>query len=161
MKREKILSFIMMFVLCTLGISGCSINNNEFNNNTNNSIADFEYPEESDFEFEVSKDEITAKKGEIVTIDCTLKNVSNENYYIEHGVETITYSYNEISEEINAIAVLDNFKSNSVISRRLNITVNESGNIQVFATIYVKPSQYSDQNKAYTFEKDILVNEVS
>ena len=76
-------------------------------------------------------------------------------------METITYSYNGISEEINAIAVLDNFKSNSEISRRLNITVNESGNIKVFATIYVKPSQYSDQNKVYTFERDILVNEVS
>ncbi len=161
MEIAKISSFIIMFVLCTLGISGCSINNNEFYNNTNNSIVDFEYPEESDFEFKVSKDEIIAKKGEIITIDCTLKNVSNENYYIEHGVETITYSYNGISEEINAIAVLDNFKSNSEISRRLNITVKESGNIKVFATIYVKPSQYSDQNKVYTFERDILVNEVS
>lgn len=76
-------------------------------------------------------------------------------------METITYSYNEISEVIDAVAVLDNFQSNSQISRRLNITVNESGKITVFATIYVKPAQYSDQNKTYTYKRNISVNVVS
>ncbi len=160
MKFSKILLLIMVFVLCALEISACSINNKEIDNQTNNSIVDFDYPEESDFEFVVSKDNLTVKKGETVTIDCVLKNLSNKNYYIEHGVETITYSYNEIGEELDAIAVLDDFQSNSEISRRLNITVNESGKITVSANIFVKPAQYSDQNKLYSFKKDIIVNVV-
>lgn len=161
MKISKILLLIMVVVLCALGISACSIDNKEIDNNSTNSSVSFNYPEKSNFVFEVSKDNLVVRKDEIMTVDCSLKNISNKDYYIEHGIEAITYSYNEFSEEMDAAAVLDNFKSNSEINRSLSITANESGKITVFATIYVKPSQYSDQNKLYTFEKDIIVNVVS
>ncbi len=153
MKHSKLL-FIIMSFLCLFGISACSGNNS----NTANPNASYNYPEKSDFVFEVSHDSIDIKKGEAITIECSLKNISNENYYIEHGMEAITYTYNELSENIETIAVLEQFKSDSVINRTLNITADKAGKITITASIDVKPSEFSDQYKTYTFEKDVVVN---
>ncbi len=158
MRLSKKLLISAMLVLCILGISACSKESNNSNDETINYNSDFIYPEKSNFSFEVSKDKINVKKGESITVDCVLKNISDENYYIEHGIETITYSYNDIGEEMDAVAILDEFKSNSEISRKLSISATESGKLTVSANIYIKPSQYSDQFKQYYFEKVVLVN---
>lgn len=163
MKNDKInfksAILIIIAVLCLFLMSACTADNS-LKDNDNTASTEFVYPEKSDFSFETDKETLTVKSGEDIVIKCTLKNTSDRDYYIEHGKETITYSYNDFWEVINAIAVLDNFKSNSEISRTLNIEAKDSGQVTVSAAISVKPSQYSDTFQVYEFEKTIQVNVV-
>lgn len=121
--------------------------------------SDFDYPSESDFTFTADIRDTAVRQGEPVIIDCSLTNDTNRDFYIEHGPETITYSYNDMSEAINAVAVLDTFKQGSCIERELSIPATTSGTITVTATIYVKPAQYADvdERREYTYVKDIAV----
>lgn len=159
MKNIKIISLIMIFVLCALGLGGCAGSGNSAAANADESasVSDFKYPKKSAFKFEVSESKVTAKKGDVIKINCFLKNTSKNDYHIEHGSETITYSYNDESEVITALAVLDDFKSDSEIQRGLEITADESGEIIVYAEISVKPSRFSEEMKTYNFEKKIKV----
>lgn len=160
--NKKILKsaiLIIISVLCLFLMSACSADNS-LKDNDKSVSAEFVYPEKSDFSFETDKDTLTVKSGEDIVIKCTLKNTSDRDYYIEHGEETITYSYNDFGEVINAIAVLHKFKSNSEISRTLNIEAKDSGQVTVSSAIAVKPSQYSDEFEIYEFEKTIQVNVV-
>ena len=152
MKRFKSAILIIISVLCFFLISACS--------SENDNSKEFVYPEKSAFLFETDTDTVTVRSGEDIVINATLKNTSDRNYYIEHGIETITYSYNDDGEIIDAIAVLDEFKSDSEISRTLNIKAKDSGQITVSADVSVKPSQYSDEFEIYEFEKIIKVNVV-
>lgn len=161
MKRDKKIFkstiWIVVSVLCLFFISACSADHSP-KENDNTVSAEFVYPDKSDFLFETDKDTVTVKNGENIVIKCTLKNTSDRDYYIEHGAESITYSYNDSGEVINTIAVLDEFKSNSQISRTLNIAAKDSGKITVSAAFSVKPSQYSEEFKTYAFEKNVQVN---
>lgn len=165
MKYVKITLLVIISVIFLLGVAACTKNNLATDTvdkptvkmNTDTDV-DFKYPEKSDFIFETDKNNVTVRNGENITIKCSLKNASDRDYYVEYGVEVITYSYNDFSETLNAIAVLDIFKSNSEYNRNLEITANKSGKITVSATIYVKPSQYSDQYEIYSYEKEIVVD---
>ncbi len=159
--NKKILksAILIIIAVCLFLMSACSADNS-IKDNDKTVSAEFVYPEKSDFSFETDKDTLTVKSGEDIVIKCTLKNTSDRDYYIEHGEETITYSYNDFGEVINAIAVLHNFKSNSEISRTLNIDAKDSGQVTVSSAIAVKPSQYSDEFEIYEFEKTIQVNVV-
>ncbi len=148
---------IIISVFCLFLMSACSADNSHADNDN---TAEFVYPEKSAFSFETDIDAVTVKSGENIVINAALKNTSDRDYYIEHGIETITYSYNDDGEIIDAIAVLDEFKSNSEISRTLNITAKDSGQITVSADFSVKPSKYSDEFEIYKFEKSIQVNVV-
>lgn len=111
--NKKILksAILIIIAVCLFLMSACSADNS-IKDNDKTVSAEFVYPEKSDFSFETDKDTLTVKSGEDIVIKCTLKNNSDRDYYIEHGEETITYSYNDFGEVINAIAVLHNFKSN-------------------------------------------------
>ncbi len=157
MKMTKILCIILLIpCLCLTG--ACSSGHAADGNTEANSASDTNYPNESAFQFEVSRESFDIKKGEMLKIDCGLKNISDEDYHIEHGAEAITYSYNGFGEAIDSIAVLEQFKSNSEISRTLNIRADYSGTVTVTASIDIKPSKHSDQYKTYTFKKDIAVH---
>ncbi len=160
MRVLKIILLIIISILCIFGISACSKDNSIVDTSNTGIKTNFNYPEKSEFVFEVSQENFSVRSGEVMTIDCSLKNISDRDYYIQHGVETITYSYNDLGEVMDAIAILENFKSNSEYNRTLEITANKSGKITVSATIYVKPSQYSDEYETYTYEKDIAVDVV-
>lgn len=143
---------IIISVLFLFLMSACSADNDN--------TAEFVYPEKSAFSFETDIDAVTVKSGEDIIINAILKNTSDRDYDIEHGLEPIMYSYNAFMEIVDAIAVIDNFKSNTEISRTLNITAKDSGQITVSADFSVKPSKYSDEFEIYKFEKSIQVNVV-
>ena len=77
--------------------------------------------------------------------------------FIEHAVETITFSYNGVSEEMDSLAVLEKFQTGKEINRTLDIKAQKSGIITITATIHVKPAQYSDTYKTYEYNEQIEV----
>ncbi|MDE6150102.1 MAG: hypothetical protein K2F81_08435 [Ruminococcus sp.] len=117
----------------------------------------FDYPDKSEFSLSAKIQNSNVKSGGSFIIDCSLKNNSDRDFYIEHGSQTITYSYNGDSEFHNLIAILTTFKSNDEIKETLNIDAKKSGTIIVKAEIRVKPDEYTDSYKTYTYTKEIEV----
>lgn len=117
----------------------------------------FKYPDQSDFSLSAEIKNSNVKSGDSFIIDCSLKNNSDRDFYIEHGSQTITYSYNGESEFYTLIAILTTFKSNDKLERTLNIAAEKSGTITVKAEIRVKPNKYSDSYKTYIYTKEIEV----
>lgn len=157
-KIYKIVALIIATCLLMICFSACS------NTDSNSSIVDnsksesnFNFPDKSDFSLSTNIENSNLKKGESFVINCCLKNNTERDFFIEHGVETITYSYNDVSECLNAISVLDTLNSSSEIKRKINIQAIESGVITVTATIRVKPAQYSDSYETYTYNQEINV----
>lgn len=158
-KKFKIMLSALLAVALLFSISACS--NNEAVSQTEEITAETvntQYKQSPDFVFEVDKDNIEVNKFGKITLNCSLKNVSDKDFYIEHGAELITYSYNGESEEMDLIAVMDTFKSNTEINRTINLRANESGKIIVYATFDVKPEKFSDQGETYQYTKEIDVD---
>lgn len=147
-KFIRFIAAVMLLLFCFPWLSGCD------NRKPENA---FEYPDKSVFSFKCDIKETTVKKGETIIIDCSLENTSENDFYMEHGVETITYSYNNESEYMDAIALLDSFESSEKISRKLELEAKESGKIIVTAEIRLRPERYSESYKTYTYEKEFDV----
>ena len=118
----------------------------------------FDYPDKSEFSFSAEIHNSDVKSGDPFIIDCSLKNNSGRNFYIEHGTNIVTYIYNGDSEFHNANAILSTLKSDDKIKETLNIAAKKSGTITVKAEFRVKPDEYTDSYKTYTYTKEIEVN---
>ncbi len=117
----------------------------------------FKYPDQSDFSLSAEIKNSNVKSGDSFIIDCSLKNNSNRDFYIEHGSQIFTYSYNGESEFYTTVAILTTFKSNDKLERTLDIVAKKSGTITVKTEIRVKPNEYSDSYKTYIYTKEIEV----
>lgn len=117
----------------------------------------FKYPDQSEFSLSAEIKNSNVKSGDSFIIDCSLKNNSDRDFYIEHGSQIFTYSYNGESEFHTLVAILTNFKSNDKLERTLDIAAKKSGTITIETEIRVKPDAYSDFYKTYTFTKEIEV----
>lgn len=118
----------------------------------------FDYPDKSEFSFSAEIHNSDVKSGDPFIIDCSLKNNSGRNFYIEHGTHIVTYIYNGDSEFRSLVAILSTLKSNDEIKETLNIAAKKSGTITVKAEFRVKPDEYTDSYKTYTYTKEIEVN---
>lgn len=118
----------------------------------------FDYPDKSEFSFSAEIHNSDVKSGDSFIIDCSLKNNSGRDFYIEHGTHIVTYIYNGDSEFHNAIAILSTLKSNDEIKETLNIAAKKPGTITVKAEFRVKPDEYTDSYKTYTYTEEIAVN---
>lgn len=118
----------------------------------------FDYPDKSEFSFSAEIHNSDVKSGDPFIIDCSLKNNSGRNFYIEHGTHIVTYIYNGDSEFRSLVAILSTLKSNDEIKETLNIAAKKSGTITVKAEFRVKPDEYTDSYKTYTYTKEIAVN---
>lgn len=155
---KKFFLIAVLLIACIFLMSACSNSSSVTRTENTTEIQNSDYKQSPDFVFEVDKDHITVNKWGKATINCSLKNVSDKDYFIEHGAETITYSYNgPTQEELELISIMDTFKSNSEINRTLNLRVTESGKITVYATFDVKPDKFSDQRETYQYTKEIDV----
>lgn len=117
----------------------------------------FNYPDQSEFSLSTEIKNSNVKRGDSFIIDCSLTNNSDRDFYIEHGSQTFTYSYNGDSEFHTLAAILTTFKSNDKLEGTLDIAAKKSGTITVKTEIRVKPSEYSDFYKTYTYTKEIEV----
>lgn len=70
----------------------------------------FDYPDKSEFSFSAEIHNSDVKSGDSFIIDCSLKNNSGRDFYIEHGTHIVTYIYNGDSEFHNAVAILSTLK---------------------------------------------------
>lgn len=118
----------------------------------------FDYPDKSEFSFSAEIHNSDVKSGDSFVIDCSLKNNSDRDFYIEHGTHIVTYIYNGDSEFRSLVAILSTLKSNDEIKETLNIAAKKSGTITVKAEFRVKPDEYTDSYKTYTYTKEIEVN---
>ena len=159
-KKYNILTMVLVCCLLIVSICACSNTNTRIESetgNTEDNNTTFIYPSKTDFKFSVKIQKASIGVGESFVIECSLLNDTEREYFIEHGIETITYSYNNDAETLDSLSVLDTFKSGTEIKRDLNIEGKKSGKIIVTASIRVKPAQYSDSYETYTYTEQLDV----
>lgn len=170
MKKYKLISVIMVLSITAayaVNMSACSDSNTKASDIIAESSSEldniesgstFDYPDKSEFSFSAEIHNSDVKSGDPFIIDCSLKNNSGRNFYIEHGTHIVTYIYNGDSEFRSLVAILSTLKSNNEIKETLNIAAKKSGTITVKAEFRVKPDEYTDSYKTYTYTKEIEVN---
>lgn len=169
-KRKVTIALLLIICLCFCGFVSCGKKSNndftwsfsDFTKKSNNEITegtqhDFRFPPESAFVFSAEIDDIEVSKGKKFVVRCVLENTTDNDFFTEHGIETIRYSYNGKSEVLDAISVLDTFVSKGKITREIELIANESGEVDLVASFSVKPSKFSDEFKTYTYKETISI----
>lgn len=165
----KICGFFVIMLLFIVSLTACQNNDTASDDvsdstpvSVSKSSVNFNYPDQTAFTFTADIQKNTIQAGSPFIIQCSLKNTTDCDFFIEHGSQTITYSYNGDSENLNAISVLDTFAAGDTIDRELLIYAKKTGTITLTASFYIKPSQYAERAtfQEYTYTKTIFVTVV-
>ena len=123
-------------------------------------LADFThtaYPPLDAFTLQVELQSDTLPKGETFVLECSLKNDSGENYYLQQLPDFIGYTYNDYSEYALALGDFTYFRSGEEITRLIEIPATESGTITITADFDVCLSPGSQTSQPYQYIQDFEV----
>lgn len=130
------------------------------NDSAVNPPADFThtaYPPLDAFTLQVELQSDTLPKGETFVLECSLKNDSGENYYLQQLPDFIGYTYNDYSEYALALGDFTYFRSGEEITRLIEIPATESGTITITADFDVCLSPGSQTSQPYQYIQDFEV----
>ena len=149
MKKHRFFAFSIALCLSVLALCGCS---------SQPEMERLEAPAQEDFVLSVELQNDTVQKGESFVLECSLENTSGEDYYITHGEEAFSYTYNGNEEAILTMGVPEYFHNGDQLTRTMEISSITSGTITVRADfdVFLTPNP-EGAFQPYTYSQDFTV----
>ena len=116
------------------------------------------YPAQDAFTLQVTLQNDTVSRGEPFVLECSLENTSGEDYYITHGEEAFSYTYNGNEEAILTMGMPEYFHNGDQLTRTMEISSITSGTITVRADfdVFLTPNP-EGAFQPYNYSQDFEV----